>query len=134
MVYLQYFLNKVNSVIPAAFAAPTNGGGSGGTGASNNQPEINITPPTGGFGDKEIGDLIGLAINWAVAIGAIATLAYIIFGGFKYVTAGDDAEQAEGGRASITNGVIGLIIIASAFAIFKLLVNILNLDTIFPGL
>lgn len=131
MVYLQYLLNKISSLVPVAYADPTPIGGGGNDGLGN--PTINIPQPTGGF-QGGLGELVSTGINWAVAIGAVATLAFIIFGGFKYVTAGDDAEKAEGGRSAITNGVIGLIIIASAFAIFKLLVNILNLDSIFPGL
>lgn len=100
--------------------------------AVTDQPTIKIPPPTSGFSGS-IGELVATGINWAVAIGAIATLAYIILGGFQYVTAGDDAEQAEGARAHITNGVIGLIIIASAYAIFQLLIRVLNLEKIFTG-
>lgn len=114
-VYLLYMLNVIDALAAS-------------------EPVISIPPPKGGFGDKSIGEVISTGINWAVAIGALATLLYIVRGGFEYVTAGDDAEKAEGGRAHITNGVIGLLIIASAFAIFKLLVSVMNLGEIFPGL
>ncbi|PIZ46179.1 hypothetical protein COY32_03815 [candidate division WWE3 bacterium CG_4_10_14_0_2_um_filter_41_14] len=87
------------------------------------------TPEVGPQGS--FGNLLNSFITWAIAIGALATLAFILMGGFSYVTAQDDAEKAEGARKTITNGVIGLIIIASAFIIWKLVVSLLNLDALF---
>ncbi|MBM4401661.1 MAG: hypothetical protein FJ044_00250 [Candidatus Cloacimonetes bacterium] len=95
-------------------------------------PTIRIPTPIGGI-KGTLGDWINLLINWAVALGAIVTIAYIVWGGFDYVTAGDDAKKVEAARAKITNGVIGLIIIASAWVIFRLLVSILNLGQVFPA-
>ena len=93
-------------------------------------PTINVpTPSVGAQGS--FGELLNNFITWAIAIGAIITLIFILMGGFSYVTAQDDADKAEGARKTITNGVIGLIIIASAFIIWRLVVSILNLDTIF---
>lgn len=94
------------------------------------RPTIAIPTPQTGFRGN-LGELIGTLITWAVAIGGLLTLMYILMGGFAYVTAGDDAEKAEGARKMITNGVIGLIIIASAFILWRVLVAILNLETIF---
>jgi len=91
-----------------------------------------VEAPDVGFG-KNIGDVINTGVTWAIAIGAIATLIFVLVGGFNYITAGDDPDKAEGARKTLTNGVIGLIILAAAFAIWRLLVSILNLETIFPA-
>lgn len=94
-------------------------------------PTIKIPTPIGGL-KGSIGDWINILINYAVALGAIVTLAYIVMGGFNYVTAGDDAKKVQAARDGITNGVIGLIIIASTWVIFRLIVKVLNLETLFP--
>lgn len=89
------------------------------------------TPEVGPQGS--FGDLLNNFITWSIAIGALITLLFILMGGFNYVTAGDDEKKAEGARKTITNGVIGLVIIGAAFIIWRLVVSILSLDTIFGG-
>lgn len=95
-------------------------------------PTVAITPPDTGFTD--IGTLVSTIINWAVAIAAVAALIYIVFGGFSWITAGDDAKKMAAAQGKITAGVVGLIIVASAWGIFKLLVAIIpGLQNVFPG-
>jgi len=89
------------------------------------------TPEVGPQGS--FGSLLNSFITWAIAIGALATLAFILIGGFSYITAQDDEKKAEGARKTITNGVIGLIIISAAFIIWRLVVSLLGLETLFGG-
>ncbi len=86
-----------------------------------------VSPPESGF-TGTIGDLLSFFITWAIILGAIAALVMILIGGFQYLTAQDDADKAEGGRKTITNGVIGLIIVASAYVIWKLVLGLLNVN------
>ena len=86
-----------------------------------------INAPTVGF-TGTFGQLVSTLINWSIAIGAIVCLVFILIGGFNYVTAGDDSDKAEGARKTITNAVIGLIIIASAFVIFRLLATLVGVS------
>ena len=85
------------------------------------------TPETGFRGD--FGSLLNFLITWAIVLGAVAALAMILLGGFSYIIAQDDAGKAEGGRKTITNGVIGLIIVASAFIIWRLIIAITGLGS-----
>ncbi len=117
---IKKFAQFLPALIPAAHAI------------SPGYPTITIPTPIGGL-KGNIGDWINILINYAVALGAIVTLAYIVMGGFSYVMAGDDAKAVEAARAKITNGVIGLIIIASTWVIFRLIVSVLNLGTLFPS-
>lgn len=89
-------------------------------------PTVVIPTPT--FGFKDIGDLVTVIINWSVTIAAVAALFYIVLGGFSWITAGDDAKKMTASQGKITNGVIGLIIVASAWGVFQLIINII------PGL
>jgi len=92
--------------------------------------DFTISDPEYGF-IGTFGDLISQLINIALIIGAIAALVFILYGGFAYLTAGDDSTKAEGGRAAITNGVIGLIILASAFVLWRFVVQLLGLGAPF---
>jgi hypothetical protein len=91
---------------------------------------IPISTPAYGF-TGSFGELLSTIISWAIIIGALITLMFILIGGFNYVTAGDDSDKAEGARKTITNGVIGLIIIASAFVLWRLIITLLNLNAFF---
>lgn len=94
---------------------------------------IGVGTPSTGF-EGNFGELISTLITYAIMFAGIIALFFIVLGGFNYITAGDDAEKAEGARKTITNGVIGLIIVASAFIIFRLIVNIVGLESLLGGI
>lgn len=59
-------------------------------------------------------------------LGLAAVIVFLIIGGIKWITAGGDKEQAEAAKTQITNAVIGLIIIAGAYAIVYLILRLLG--------
>jgi len=61
--------------------------------------------------------------NWILGfVGSIAVLA-IIWGGILYLTSAGDESQAETGKKTIKNGLLGLIICGLAYAIVVVLVE-----------
>lgn len=98
-------------------------------GPAGGLPTINVPTPATGF-KGDIGSLLNFFITWAIILGAVAALVMILIGGFSYLTAQDDADKAEGGRKTITNGVIGLIIVASAFIIWRLIIALVGVDNL----
>lgn len=92
--------------------------------------DLAVTQPSYGFSGT-FGALVSQLINIALIVGAIAALIFILYGGFMYLTAGDEADKAEGGRRSITNGVIGLVILASAYVLWQFVTKLLGLDAAF---
>jgi len=61
----------------------------------------------------------------------------ILVGGFKFLTAGDDPKATEAAQATITNGIIGLVLAIVAFFILLAIqsftgVNLLNFSVGFP--
>lgn len=58
----------------------------------------------------------------------VATLAVLIliYGGLMYLTARDNAEQAERGKKAIIGAIAGIIIIALSFTVYTTLMNILS--------
>ena len=50
-------------------------------------------------------------------LGGVVAVLYLLYAGFRYVTSGGDAEKAKSARAGIFSSIVGVIIIASAFAL-----------------
>lgn len=68
-------------------------------------------------------DLIGKIVNTVLIIVGIVAVLYLIYGGVTYITAGGDAEKATKGRTTITNAIIGIIIIAASLAIYNYVIG-----------
>lgn len=64
-------------------------------------------------------------INYALALAGIVAVAFLIFGGFRYITSGGNDEAAESGKKIITNSIIGLIIIILSYVIVTVIINAL---------
>ena len=71
---------------------------------------------TGVFGDYL---LIILRVVGLLAV------AFIIYGGFQYITSGVNEELAEQGKKTLQNAVIGLIIIILSYVIVSVIINAL---------
>ncbi len=59
----------------------------------------------------------------AFQVVAYITVGYIIYGGFKYLTSASDPGKIAGGRKTIQNALIGLILSFVAIAIVNLITN-----------
>ena len=68
-------------------------------------------------------DMIGNAINVALGLVGILLLVYLIYSGFLYMTAGGDEEKIKRANKIIRNCVIGLLILVSAYAITKFVLD-----------
>lgn len=80
-----------------------------------------IALPTTSFalGGASLGSVISSVIEWLLILSAVLAVFWAIMGGYQYITAGGDAEKASGGRTTLLNAVIGLIIIFAAYAVVK---------------
>ena len=67
----------------------------------------------------DLGDLISRIFPVTIILSAIAVFFYLIWGGYDWMTAGEDKTKVAGARSKITNGLIGLTIVASSWAIFR---------------
>ncbi|MFW6143693.1 MAG: hypothetical protein ACOC4Z_02110 [Patescibacteria group bacterium] len=85
-----------------------------------------IDNPAGSF--KNLGDVIGTILP-NIFIGAgLLTFALLIIGGFKYLTAGGDEKAVMSAKDSITNAIIGLVIIFCSYWIMWIIQTIFGLD------
>lgn len=70
-----------------------------------------------GLGDQDLETTIGELINVALGFLGIVAVIIILFGGFKWMTAGGNDEKVGEAKRLIIAGIIGLAIILSAYAI-----------------
>lgn len=66
---------------------------------------------------------IGNIINVVLGFLGILLLAYILFAGFLWMTAGGDDDKVATAKTMIKNAIIGLIIIVVAFAISNFVIT-----------
>ena len=66
----------------------------------------------------DLGVIIGSFVGLAVLLAGIATLAYMVLGATKWVTAGGDKGKIEKAQSMITQSIIGLAVTASVYALF----------------
>ena len=78
-----------------------------------------------GFADT-FGTLISSVLTFVMLIAALMILIYMIWGGIQWVTSGGDSGKTEEARNKITAAVVGLIILAAAWAVFLIVINFLG--------
>jgi len=92
---------------------------------------VNLSINTDSFptnSQRSVGNLLTFFIKLLFAVGGILMLIYLILGGIRYITSGGDKIQAQAARDMITHALIGIIIIASSYAIAILLKTLFGID------
>lgn len=92
-----------------------------------------VLPPSLGSGGTEQGvTIIGKLIS---SIGGLfflfafcLTFLYLLTGGLSWITSGGDKSKLETARDKITNALVGLVIVAAAYAVFSLVGQFFGLD------
>lgn len=79
-------------------------------------------------GIDNIGGLITAGINAAIIIAALLTFIFLIWGGIQWLTSGGDKSAYEAARGRITAALIGLAIVASAWALMKIIGVFFDVD------
>ncbi len=78
--------------------------------------QLTGTPTPPGTAQGDLASVILNIINYVLAIVGVIALAYLIFGGFKYITAGGNEDSVDDAKAIIRNAIIGIIVIGVAAA------------------
>ena len=92
---------------------------------SNAANNVQLTAQAAGIsgGTTDLPTLIGRIINIALGFVGIVLLGLLLYAGFLWMTSGGDPKKIETAKAYIRNAVIGIIIIASAFAIVNFILS-----------
>jgi hypothetical protein len=92
-------------------------------------PELTFQPV---IGFRSINQATSTVVALAFLGGAILAFYYLIKGAYRYVTAGDNAGNAQEARTTIQNAIIGLLILGTVYVIFRFAVNLIpGLSTFF---
>lgn len=78
-----------------------------------------------GIGDTSLPQLIGRIINIFLGLLGVILLVLLIYAGFLWMTAGGDETKVAKAKLYIRNAIIGLVIIAAAWAIVAFVFNAL---------
>lgn len=86
--------------------------------------EINIAPPPQGY--KDLGPFITNLVTLAFSVGILVVLVMLLWGAFEWIVSGGDKEAVGKARNRIINALIGLAVMAVAFALAKVGAQILG--------
>jgi hypothetical protein len=84
-----------------------------------------ITDPLGGLG---LNDVIGSIIEVFFALAGVVALFYIIIGGYQYITSGGNPEAQQMAKATITNAIIGLVIVLASYLVIGFVLGQIDID------
>ena len=77
----------------------------------------------GAFGSADLRDTIVSLVNVLLGFLGIIAVIIILWGGFKWMTAGGNEEKVGEARSLIISGIIGLAIIIASFAISRFVIS-----------
>lgn len=92
---------------------------------------IGIAKP--GFGYSDINDFINAAIRLAFIIAIIAVLAMLVWGAIEWIFSGGNKDAVKSARERIIHALVGLAILAVAFAIATFAGRFVGIDIFQPG-
>lgn len=79
-------------------------------------------------GGTALGKLIGQLVGALFIAGFLMAFVFLIMGGFSWITSGGDKTKLEKARDEITNAIMGMVVVAAAWAISVLVANFFGLD------
>lgn len=98
----------------------------------NGGPGISIEGPADfKFGGDNIGYILGQALSYVFAAAGIGLLLMIISSGFSLMMSAGDAKKLAAGKATLTNSIIGFLLIFAAFWIVQIMGIVLGWQSIF---
>lgn len=77
---------------------------------------------------NNLSSLVNFVINLVFGVGIALALLFVIIGGIKYITSQGDQGKAEEARNTITNAVIGAIVIIAFRALIGLALNVIGVN------
>lgn len=75
---------------------------------------------------QSLQELIFNAIKLFLTFSGAVAVVFVIIGGFFYITAQGNEEQAEKGKKTLINAIIGVIIIIMSYVIINVITNLVS--------
>ncbi len=94
--------------------------------------------PIGGYQlkpESTIADLVGYFFGWGIGLGGLAVFIALIIAGVEYITSVADPNKVNDAKKRIKSSLIGLVLLLSSWAIFRLLnPNLTKLTSTLPSI
>ena len=74
--------------------------------------------PLSGYGKAELWQSLARAINWITALIGVASLIFLLYGAYMYMSAGQNEDNLKKAKASVLYGIIGAVVAVLAFSVF----------------
>jgi len=84
--------------------------------------------PTEATGGQALGKLISSLIGAIFTFAFLLAFVYLLAGGIQWITNGSDKGKLEEARNKVTHALVGLVIVASSWAIMKVVSQFLGLN------
>jgi len=85
------------------------------------------------FEIKKVGPLLKNLLGVGVIGGAIIAFAYLIWGAIDWISSQGDKQKYESARNKITHALLGLVIIAAVWLIWRLAIYFLGIGVVEQG-
>ncbi|MCL6096057.1 MAG: pilin [Patescibacteria group bacterium] len=89
------------------------------------QTKIELSPPKGAQTSVPLEKIPQFVITLLFVVGIVIALAFLIYGGIKWIISGGDKANVDAARKHIVAAIIGLVIVVSAFVILNFVFQIL---------
>lgn len=85
-----------------------------------------LFPSSGLSGATSLSDLIARGIQLMLLFAGAIAVVFVIIGGYWYITSGGNEETAEKGQKTLTNAIIGVVVIVLSYAIITVIANLVS--------
>lgn len=76
---------------------------------------------------SDLGSVVAAALPLVVSGTGLLMFAYLIYGGLKYITAAGDSKQVGEAMKTITNAILGLVIVFGSFWVVRIIETVFGL-------
>lgn len=85
---------------------------------------------TGAGYSTSLGGFLTSMLTIVMAVAGLALFIMLLWGGISWITSGGDKSKAEEARSRITTAVVGMIVLAAAYALLLLVLQILGFENL----
>jgi len=103
-------------------------------------PRLDVAPPftpisatDGGFRINDLGLVLQGLLNLVLFVSALLVFAYLVWGGIQWLTSGGDKGKTEEARNKITAAIVGLVVVALSYAIFRVVLYVVGIEDPFTN-
>ncbi len=124
----------MNKKIAAVSASAIGLLGSASAALAQSLPAINVSQDKANVKIVDVGQLLSSFIGAAILIAALLVFGYLVLGGIQWITSGGDKGKTESARNKITAALVGLAIVASAYALMQIIAYFFGVNIFDSGI